>query len=167
MRFGQVFLFVAAMLLLASCGTKPESKFKTYRGPAVTAIIVDKSDRQMFLLNNSKVLEKFNMHLGFAPTGHKQFEGDGKTPEGQYRITHRNPNSQYHLSLGISYPNAQDRAFAEAAGKPPGGDIFIHGESRRPVDKYDWTAGCIAVTDEEMELIYAMVKPGTPIFIRP
>lgn len=167
MRFGQVFLFLAAMLLLVSCGTKPESKFKSYTGPAVTAIIVDKSDRQMFLLNNSKVLEKFTVHLGSAPTGHKQFEGDGKTPEGQYRITHRNPKSQFHLSLGISYPNAQDRAFAEAAGKPPGGDIFIHGESRRPVNKHDWTAGCIAVTDEEMELIYAMVEPGTPIFIRP
>ncbi len=167
MRFGQVILFLAAMLLLASCGEKPEGKFRTYSGPAVTAIIVDKSDRQMFLLNNSKVLKTFTVHLGFTPKGHKQFEGDGKTPEGQYRISHRNPKSQYHLSLGVSYPNAQDRAFAEAAGKPPGGDIFIHGGPPRPVDKHDWTAGCIAVTNEEMELIYAMVEPGTPIFIRP
>lgn len=167
MRFGQVFLFLAAMLLLVSCGTKPESKFKTYRGPAVTAIIVDKSERKMFLLNKSKVLEKFTVHLGGNPVGHKQFEGDNKTPEGQYRISHRNPKSQYHLSLGISYPNDRDRAFAAAAGKPPGGDIFIHGGPPRPVNKHDWTAGCIAVSDEEMELIYAMVKPGTPIFIRP
>lgn len=167
MRFGQVILVLAAMLLLASCGAKTDSKFRTYRGPAVTAIIVDKSDRKMFLLHDSKVLEQYTVHLGFAPRGHKQFEGDGKTPEGQYRISHRNPKSQYHLSLGVSYPNAQDRAYAAAAGKPPGGDIFIHGGPPRPVDKHDWTAGCIAVSDEEMEVIYSMVKPGTPIFIRP
>jgi murein L,D-transpeptidase YafK len=166
MRFGQVFLLLAA-LLLASCGAKPDSKFRSYRGPSVTAIIVDKSDRQMFLLHDSKVLKKYAVHLGSHPTGHKQFEGDGKTPEGQYRISHRNPKSQYHLSLGISYPNAKDRAFAEAAGKPPGGDIFIHGGPPRPADKHDWTAGCIAVSDEEIEEIYAMVKSGTLIFIRP
>ncbi len=166
MRFGQVFLMLAAVLLLASCGGQ-QGKFRTYRGPAVTAIIVDKSERQMFLLHDSKVLEQYTVHLGGNPVGHKQFEGDGKTPEGQYRITHRNPKSQYHLSLGISYPNTQDRAYAAAQGKPPGGDIFIHGGPPRPVDKHDWTAGCIAVSDEEMEVIYSMVKPGTPIFIRP
>ena len=166
MRFGQVFLFVAALLVLVSCGTK-EGKFRTYKGPPVTAIVVDKSDRQMFLLNGNKVLEQYTVHLGGNPVGHKQFEGDGKTPEGQYRISHRNPRSQYHLSLGISYPNDQDRAFAASQGKQPGGDIFIHGGPPRPVNKHDWTAGCIAVSDEEMEVIYSMVKPGTPIFIRP
>ena len=93
MRFGQVFLFIAAMLLLVSCGTKEQSKFRSYRGPAVTAIIVDKSDRQMFLLHNSKVLETFTVHLGGNPVGHKQFEGDGKTPEGVYFISHHNPRS--------------------------------------------------------------------------
>lgn len=166
MRFGRIILFFAALLFLASCGGE-QGKFRTYKGPPVTSIVVDKSDRKMWLLNGNKVLEEYAIHLGGNPVGHKQFEGDNKTPEGQYRITHRNPNSAYHLSLGISYPNAQDRAYAEAQGKPPGGDIFIHGGPRRPVDKHDWTAGCIAVSDEEMEVIYAMVKPGTPIFIKP
>ena len=167
MRFGQVFLFLAAVLFLASCGGGKDSKFRTYRGPAVTAIVVEKSERKMFLLHGNKVLESYTVHLGGNPVGHKQFEGDGKTPEGQYRISHRNPRSQYHLSLGISYPNEQDRAYAASKGKQPGGDIFIHGGPPRPVDKHDWTAGCIAVSDEEMEEIYAMVKPGTPIFIKP
>ena len=120
-----------------------------------------------YLLNGNKVLAQYTVHLGGNPVGHKQFEGDGKTPEGQYRISHRNPRSQYHLSLGISYPNDRDRAFAASKGKQPGGDIFIPGGPPRPVKKHDWTAGCIAVSDEEMEVIYSMVKPGTPIFIRP
>ena len=170
MRFGQVFLFIAAMLLLVSCGTKEQSKFRSYRGPAVTAIIVDKSDRQMFLLHNSKVLETFTVHLGGNPVGHKQFEGDGKTPEGQYRISHRNPKSQYHLSLGISYPNDRDRAFAEAAGKPPGGDIFIHGQPNRwpgPTLASDWTDGCIAMRNVDMREVWNLVPDGTMIEIRP
>jgi murein L,D-transpeptidase YafK len=121
----------------------------------------------MYLLHNEKVLKKYNVSLGFTPEGHKQFEGDGKTPEGAYTITHRNPNSEFYLSLGVSYPNAQDRAFAAAQGKPPGGDIFIHGGPNRKVTKRDWTAGCVAVTDRQMETVYAMVKPGTPILILP
>jgi murein L,D-transpeptidase YafK len=121
----------------------------------------------MYLLHNDKVLKKYNVSLGFTPEGHKQFEGDGKTPEGAYTITHRNPNSEFYLSLGVSYPNAQDRAFAAAQGKPPGGDIFIHGGPNRKVTKRDWTAGCVAVTDRQMETVYAMVKPGTPILILP
>ena len=108
------------------------------------------------------------------PVGHKEYEGDGKTPEGIYYITHRNPNSTYHLSLGISYPNDEDRAHAATLGKQPGGDIMIHGGpprkangKPRKVSRPDWTAGCIAVTDDEIERIYAMVKPGTPIVILP
>jgi murein L,D-transpeptidase YafK len=166
MRFGRLVIFLAAFLALLSCG-RDEGKFVTYRGPEVTSIVVHKAERKMYLLHNNKVLQSYTVHLGGNPVGHKQFEGDGKTPEGTYFITHRNPNSQYHLSLGISYPNAQDRAYAASKGKPPGGDIFIHGGPPRPVNKHDWTAGCIAVSDEEMEMIFAMVKPGTPIFIKP
>ena len=106
--------------------------------------------------------------LGFAPEGHKQFEGDGRTPEGTYIVDKRNPESTYHLSVGISYPNEADIAFAEAQGLSPGGDIFIHGGPRPgidPTDVRDWTAGCIAVTDRQIEEIYAMVKDGTPIDI--
>jgi murein L,D-transpeptidase YafK len=113
------------------------------------------------------VLKSYDISLGFAPEGHKQFEGDGKTPEGTYYITHRNPKSAFHLSLGVSYPNEADVAFAEAAGKSPGGDIFIHGGPRKKVSSRDWTAGCVAVTDRQMEVIYSMVKPGTVIHILP
>ena len=159
------FLLVAlAALALASCST---SKFKTYHGPNVTAIEVHKSDRKMYLLHGNQLLKAYDIHLGGNPVGPKQFEGDGKTPEGGYYISHRNPNSAYHLSLGISYPNDDDRAFAEANDKPPGGDIFVHGGPPRPTADDDWTVGCIAVTDKEMEDIYAMVNPGTPINIFP
>lgn len=159
-------LLIGFMALgIASCGGG--SKFRTYNGPSVTEIQVHKSERKMYLLHGSKVLEEYDIHLGFTPKGHKQFEGDGKTPEGTYYISHRNPRSTYHLSLGISYPNNADRAFAKANGKQPGGDIFIHGGPPRRVARYDWTAGCIAVSDREIEEIYSMVRPGTPVHIFP
>ncbi len=149
---------------LSACG----SKFKTYNGPEVTHIVVHKADRKMFLLHNSTVLESYDIELGFAPVGHKKFEGDGKTPEGTYRIDRRNPNSDFHLSIGISYPNARDFAYARAAGKSPGGDIFIHGQpNKKSGNGPDWTAGCISVSNREMEDIYAMVKDGTLITLRP
>ncbi len=148
---------------LSACG----SKFKTYNGPKVTSVQVHKADRKMYLLHNDRVLKTYDIALGFAPEGHKQFEGDGKTPEGTYFINRRNPNSEFHLSLGISYPNNADRAFAAAQGKSPGGDIFIHGWSDRKVGRRDWTAGCIAVKDREIETVYAMIKDGTVIHIMP
>ena len=165
MRFLRVFLILAVLFGLAACGNN--GKFRTYRGPEVTSIQVHKADRKMYLIHNGRLLESYDIALGFAPEGHKQFEGDGKTPEGTYFITHKNPRSEFHLSLGISYPNVNDRAFAEAAGKPPGGDIFIHGGPNRKVNRRDWTAGCIAVTDKEMEVIYSMIRPGTVIHILP
>lgn len=161
----RVILVAMLALSLASCGS---TKFRKYRGPAVTLVVVDKSDRNMWLFHNDEVLKTYDVDLGRSPSGHKQVEGDGKTPEGDYIIDRRNPNSQYHLSIGISYPNEQDVAFAKAQGKEPGGEIFIHGRSRYRGGNYgDWTAGCIAVTDREVETIYAMVRDGTPITIRP
>lgn len=149
-------------LTLVSC-----SKFKAYNGPAVTKIEVHKAARKMYLLSGKTVVKSYKMNLGGNPIGPKQFEGDGKTPEGAYFITHKNPNSTYHLSLGISYPDASDVAFAKAYDKPVGGDIFIHGGPNKKGQKGDWTAGCIAVTDQQIEEIYAMVRTGTPIFIYP
>jgi len=156
----------ASALLLSACAS---SKFKSYNGPQVTRIIVEKSSRSMWLMNEAKVLKQYDVDLGFAPRGHKEIEGDGRTPEGSYFINRRNPNSAFHLSLGMSYPNAKDIARAKAMGKDPGGEIFIHGG---PVlfgdrSKPDWTAGCISVTNKEMETIYAMVKEGTQIDVLP
>lgn len=162
--FLRIAVLLLATLALASCAT---SKFRSYDGPPVTLIEVHKADRKMYLLSGSTVLKDYDIKLGGNPVGHKHFEGDGKTPEGAYYITHRNARSAYHLSLGISYPNDADRAYAKAQGQEPGGDIFIHGENNRGSSQGDWTVGCIAVTDRQIEEIYAMVNPGTPIHIFP
>ena len=159
----RIFLIFGLALGLASCSTK----FKTYNGPEVTLVEVHKADRKMYLLHNDQVLKTYDIALGFAPVGHKEIEGDGKTPEGRYYITHRNPKSTYYLSLGISYPNDADRAHAKALGKPTGGDIFIHGGPVRRITQRDWTWGCISITNKQMEDVYAMVTPGTPINILP
>ena len=157
---------IAAMLLALAASCAP-SKFKTYDGPPVTQIVVNKSQRQMLFFSGSNVIAAYDVGLGNAPTGHKQFSGDGKTPEGLYYIDRRNPDSSYHLSLGISYPNPQDTGFALAQGQSPGGDIFIHGQplTYKP-KKTDWTAGCIAVQNEEIAEIYTMVRDGTLITLR-
>ncbi|QCO56569.1 hypothetical protein EOK75_08790 [Pseudorhodobacter turbinis] len=155
-------LFV--VLGLVACGGDP--KFRTYNGPEVTKVVVYKDARKMQLFHHGKILKTYDMAMGFAPEGHKQFEGDGKTPEGLYYIDRRNPRSRFHLSIGISYPNKADIAYAKARGKEPGGEIFIHGRSGyNGGNKGDWTWGCIAVTDREMEEIYSMVRDGTPIHI--
>ncbi len=136
----------------------------------VDRIIVDKSDRTLVLMDGEKIIRSYaNIKLGDVPQGHKQFQGDEKTPEGNYTIDGRNPQSRYHLSIRISYPNAADRAFAAAAGRSPGGDIFIHGQPNGSlfgtIDK-DWTDGCIALSNQEMDEVWALVKTGTPITIQ-
>lgn len=157
-------ILLATLVFLTGCA----SKFRSYSGPEVTSIYVFKERRTMVLMHNKEILRRFDFELGFAPIGDKQIEGDGKTPEGVYYIDRKNPNSSFHLSIGISYPNANDIAEAKALGKSPGGDIFIHGTPRKYLlGGDDWTWGCIAVTNREMEDIYSMVKIGTPIIIRP
>lgn len=157
---------LVALLFLSACA---QSKFATYNGPRVTKVEVFKNARVMKLYHGKRVLETYQVDLGFGAVGDKQFEGDGKTPEGRYLIDRRNPNSSFYLSIGISYPNARDIAAARAVGRDPGGDIFIHGQpnvlkgDRGP----DWTAGCIAVKNSEMREIYAMVRNGTVIDIFP
>lgn len=158
------------LALLAACG-KPPSKFRAYNGPAVTQVVVNKGERRMYLLHGKTVLKSYDVGLGNQPKGHKQFEGDGKTPEGVYFIDRFNPRSRYHLSVGVSYPNPYDAELALALGRHAGGDIFIHGRgpegNRFAQGNRDWTAGCIAVKDEEIEEVYAMLRPGVPIVINP
>lgn len=137
---------------------------------AVDQVLVSKSARTLTLYGNGKALRTYRgIQLGDAPSGHKRFQGDEKTPEGRYVIDYRNPASRYHLSLHISYPNAQDRAYAQARGRNPGGDIFIHGQpngfpARVPGD---WTDGCIALSNNEMEEMWEAVPNGTVIDIYP
>lgn len=157
-------LFIALLAIATLTGC---SRFIEYDGPEVTRIDVFKGERLMLLYHHDEVLETYEIELGFAPEGHKQREGDGRTPEGEYFIDRRNPNSEWYLSIGISYPNEEDRARAEEAGVSPGGDIFIHGTPRPFRRTDDWTVGCIAVTNAEMRQIYAMVENGTMIVIYP
>jgi murein L,D-transpeptidase YafK len=139
----------------------------------VDFILIDKSERRMTLYARGKEVARYRVALGFSPEGDKTRQGDGKTPEGRYRISFKNPRSQFHLSLKISYPNASDRAAAQAAGVDPGGDIFIHGTPGTTgvpaalVPRRDWTLGCIAVSNGEIEEIWRLVKVGTAVEIGP
>ena len=136
-------------------------------------VLVYKSRRTLYLMRDGAVLRSYQVALGRNPFGHKNREGDGRTPEGGYLIDWRNPNSDFHLSLHISYPRPQDYRLASEAGFDPGGAIMIHGlpngrsaeEIGHP--RYDWTNGCIAVSNEEIEEIWHLVEDGTAIFILP
>ena len=146
---------------VSACAGQPS----VYTGPEVTRIQIFKERREMQLLNDRSLLKAYRVNLGFAPVGHKTRQGDGRTPEGGYRIDRRNPNSRFYLSIGISYPDANDIAYARANGLDPGGDIFIHGTPQRWVGQPDWTWGCIAISNDEMDEVYAMVNKGTLITI--
>jgi murein L,D-transpeptidase YafK len=136
-------------------------------------IVIEKAKRTMVLWSHGRVLRSYQVALGGNPVGPKTQQGDMRTPEGQYAIDTRNAASQYHRALHISYPNAADRAQAKKLGVDPGGDIMIHGLPNgwgwigKAHLLRDWTAGCIAVTDEEIEEIWRLVPNGTPVEIRP
>jgi murein L,D-transpeptidase YafK len=136
-------------------------------------IKVSKSQRQLLLLRDSKIIASYKISLGRNPLGHKQKEGDMRTPEGRYIIDWRNPKSGYFLSLHISYPNEADVAKASQAGVAPGGMIMIHGQpnayasAAAVLQGFDWTYGCIAVTNAEMKQIWDAVPDGTSIVIEP
>lgn len=139
----------------------------------VDKIIVYKSKREMLVYNGDKLLKTYKISLGNTPIGHKQFEGDGKTPEGIYTINDKNPNSAYHKNLGVTYPNEADIEYAKSFNKSAGGDIKIHGlkNGLGYIGKLhlnsDWTLGCIAVTNEEIDELFEYVKIGSPIEIYP
>lgn len=139
----------------------------------VDLVVVLKSKRAMFLMKEGKILKVYKVALGKSPAGKKTTQGDGKTPEGRYYIIGRNPNSNFYKALKISYPNEQDMEQAIKLHVNPGGGIMIHGLSKHVeyLGKYhiidDWTEGCIAVTNEEMDEIWKLVPDGTPIEILP
>lgn len=143
--------------------------------PAVQAnnhvdfVVIDKSDRTLTLFSGNRAVKTYGgLQFGDDPFGHKRFEGDERTPEGTYTIDTRNPQSSYHLSLRINYPNANDRAFAAQYGRSPGGDIFIHGQPTGMQGRMrgDWTDGCVALTNAEIEELWMVVPDGTPIHIQ-
>jgi len=140
---------------------------------SVDKILIEKKRRRLMLISNGEVLKTYKIALGGDPDGPKERQGDNKTPEGTYVIDSRNKGSRYHLSLHISYPNEKDKRHARELGVSPGGDIMIHGIKNGyswvggMQSEIDWTKGCIAVTDEEIEEIAKLAPNGTPVEIRP
>jgi len=167
-------VWLIALLILAVLATYyfyPKGKLPN--DTQIDSIIVYKSKRQMSVYSNGQLLKNYKISLGRQPVGAKKFEGDKKTPEGVYFIDDKNPNSGYHKNLGISYPDKDDIENAMTFGKSAGGDIKIHGIKNRIgfIGKFhrwiDWTSGCIAVTNDEIDELFKAVKMEARIEIKP
>lgn len=161
----------ALLVLLAAVSVAADDKLPA--DARADRVIVMKKDRTLTLMNRDKVLKVYKVALGGDPVGPKRMEGDHRTPEGTYILDRRNSKSKYYRSIHISYPSVEDRERAHNLGVSPGGDVMVHGlpngfgwlgASHRA---QDWTDGCIAVTDQEMDEIWNAVPDGTPIEIKP
>jgi murein L,D-transpeptidase YafK len=166
-------LCFASFLVFAWMSVCVASRIAAQDATKVDRIVVEKSRRTLKLMDGTKTLKTYKVALGGQPVGAKDRQGDHKTPEGTYSVDAKNPNSQFYKALHISYPNQTDRANARKLGVSPGGDVEIHGLGARwgwLGDKHrltDWTDGCIALTNEEIDEIYPLVKVGTTVEIRP
>jgi murein L,D-transpeptidase YafK len=176
--------FLSAVLLLAlavgglsqtasPANAETISTFKSGASFKADKVLVLKSERRMYLLHNGKTIKSYKISLGRNPKGKKIKQGDGRTPEGTYALDARNPNSKFYRSIHISYPNAIDSERARQLGVSPGGAIMIHGEPNHLQRigfngaGIDWTEGCIAVTNRDMDEIWKAIDDGTPIEIKP
>ena len=141
--------------------------------PTVDLVRVSKSERKLQLLSAGEVLHQFNIALGGDPKGHKRQEGDGKTPEGAYILDYKKPDSAFYRAIHISYPNSEDSTSARSRGVSPGGQIMIHGQRNGLgwlsfiSQRFDWTDGCVALANDEMDIVWGLVKVGTRIEIIP
>jgi murein L,D-transpeptidase YafK len=139
----------------------------------VDHVLVNKSEKKMYLLFQGKKVKEYSVVFGANPKGHKQQEGDEKTPEGRYILDYKKDDSSFHKAIHISYPNEKDKSTAQKHGVNPGGSIMIHGQKNGLgwlswfSQRFNWTNGCIAVTNKEIEEIWGVVKTGTPIDIQP
>ncbi len=161
-------LLLAGVMALAMAAPAGSGEF-----PVADKVLVEKSERKLHLIKNDVPFRSFDIALGLSPVGDKQQEGDFRTPEGTYRLDMRNPDSEYFLSIRISYPDSRDRSEARRKGVDPGGAIMIHGQPNVPTysEAYyrtqDWTNGCIAVSNSDMIDIWLMTDHDTLIEIRP
>jgi murein L,D-transpeptidase YafK len=168
-------LLVTVLLfgILEACGSSAEGLSAATTAEPVDAVEVVKSERTLTLLAKGKSVRQYKVALGGEPVGAKQQQGDHKTPEGQYVLDRRNAKSKFYKSIHVSYPNEDDRKRAERRGVDAGGDIMIHGLPNgfgwlgAMHREKDWTDGCVAVTDKEMDEIWDLVRDGTLIEIRP
>ena len=166
--------FVALLAALLLVGTAlPQALGNVSEFPVADLVIVEKSKRKLHLVRNGESFRSFRIALGIRPVGDKTREGDFRTPEGRYLLDSRNPNSEFFLSIHVSYPNQTDRLEANRQGVDPGGAIMIHGQPNDPTQSetyyrtQDWTNGCIAVSNSDMIDIWLMTGENTPIEIRP
>jgi len=139
----------------------------------VDLVVVNKSESRLSVIRDGKVVKSYLIAMGDLPKGHKLKEGDQRTPQGRYVLDYKKPDSSFYKSIHISYPNEEDKLRADALGIRPGGMIMIHGQnpksslSPQEAQKYNWTDGCIAVTNKEMDELWRMIDAGTPIEIWP
>ncbi|MGD9592314.1 MAG: murein L,D-transpeptidase family protein [Candidatus Berkiella sp.] len=166
-------LFLNSASLLSYQNPHPRSSTKSLNQMQIDTILVEKHKRIMTVLHKDKVIKTYKIALGFSPEGHKAQEGDGKTPEGTYFIVGKNPQSKFHLSLKISYPSVEQIKSAKTKGINPGGNIMIHGlaphleKNGKWHAMRDWTLGCIAVTNDEIEELFKIAQVGTKVIISP
>jgi murein L,D-transpeptidase YafK len=166
-------ILIAGVVILATAGSLFCSPRPLPAGTRADLVLIEKKDRRLSLLSRGRVLRSYRVSLGPNPVGHKQQEGDGRTPEGRYVIDYRKPDSRYHRALHVSYPNAADRAAARRRNVSPGGMIMIHGLPNGYASlgsahlARDWTLGCIALTNEEIEEVWRVTPNGTTVEIRP
>jgi murein L,D-transpeptidase YafK len=159
---------MAAVLVLSSLATTEAGVF-----PVADVVLVEKAERKLHLIRDGEPFRTFDIALGIRPVGDKQQEGDFRTPEGRYTLDVRNPNSEFFLSIRVSYPDSKDLREARNLGVSPGGSIMIHGQPNEPTKSeiyyrtQDWTNGCIAVSNSDMIDIWLMTGENTPIEIRP
>ena len=164
---------ILASLAFATIGGLLNAQEHSAPNQRADGVIVFKEQRTLQLLNHGRILKQYRVALGTEPFGAKTRQGDHRTPEGSYVLDRRNAHSQFYRSIHISYPNAEDRARARRLGVSAGGDIMIHGLPNgygwigKGHRARDWTDGCIAVTNEEMDEIWRLVPDGTPVEIRP
>jgi murein L,D-transpeptidase YafK len=165
MRLLNTCLIVALLLILQAPNGVTAQK--------ADAVLVIKSEGKLYLMSKGVPFATLSVTFGAEPTGHKQQQGDERTPEGHYILDYKNPNSKFYKSIHISYPNRKDRANARRLGVDPGGEIMIHGQANgwgwaAPVVQFfGWTDGCIALSNGNMDRVWKAVDPGTPIEIRP
>jgi murein L,D-transpeptidase YafK len=168
-------MLIAVLGLLTASLFLPPERVDLPPPPPLTGeverIVIEKAARRMQLFQDGKAVRTYRIALGFTPEGDKVRQGDGKTPEGEFTIDRRNAKSAFTLSVGLDYPQPEDRARAAAGGYSPGGDIFIHGQPNALPEGFklrgDWTEGCIALTNTEMREVWAVTPIGTKVEIRP
>lgn len=164
--FWAIGLLVTGLIFLLSAGA-------AQGGPQADFVLVVKSEKRLYLMHDGDVVASFRVAFGRNPKGHKEQQGDERTPEGRYVLDHKNPHSEFYKSIHISYPDAEDRERARKRGVSPGGDIMIHGQ-KNGYERWEmfaqwvnWTNGCIALKNDEMDIVWEAVQVGTPIEIRP